>query len=169
MTQLDSAEFRLVSDKQQLADLVSRLSRGIDRGDREVIEACYAPDGYDDHGIMAGSGQEFAANVCAVAARSRFLFHNLGQSLFDVEGDEAFGETYVAFWMQRVQGTVEQTLSRYIDYCQRIDGQWLIKHRKVLIDWRGEISVCDVPPGTGYIVGRSDRLDASYLRFRQRE
>jgi hypothetical protein len=51
---------------------------------------------YDDHGGFKGSGSEFAEMICAPAGRAGQLnmHHLLGQSVFDVHGDEAWGETF---------------------------------------------------------------------------
>ena len=82
-------------DKCALTELVAALSAAVDRADKEAINACYAPQSYD-HGGFKGSGSEFAEMICAPTGRAQQLtmHHLLGQSIFDVHGDEAWGETF---------------------------------------------------------------------------
>src|SRR5690242_5893467 len=56
-----------VSDLQRLLDeraisrKVMEVSRGADRGDRELFEQAYWPDGTDEHSGFSGSAKEFVA------------------------------------------------------------------------------------------------------------
>jgi hypothetical protein len=59
----------------------------------------------------------------------------LGQSVFDVEGDEAWGETF--FVMHTVfGGRTACGFGRYVDYFRRIDARWKVVYRRV----------CPTPP-----------------------
>ena len=122
-------------DKLALTELVAVLSAAVDRADREGIVACYAEDSYDDHGVFKGSGREFAEMICAPSSRSgqMTMHHLLGQSVFDVEGDQAWGETF--FVMHAVVGGETACgFGCYIDYFRRIDGAWRIGYRRVVPD-----------------------------------
>src|SRR5579864_5731498 len=83
-------------DKLELGELVAVLSSAVDRGDRDRIVSCYAEDSYDDHGGFKGSGAAFADFVCGPGAM-RTMHHQLGQSVLEVDGDEAWGETFFVF------------------------------------------------------------------------
>ena len=146
-------------DKLELAELVAILSSAVDRGDVERITSCYAEDSYDDHGTFKGTGREFAEFVSAPGPMST-MHHLLGQSIFDVEGDEAWGETFYGF-----NGTAGATRvsghGRYADYFRRIDGSWKLVYRRVLPD--------AVPAGddsTAYSQPSRGRDDPSYDRRR---
>ena len=93
---MTTEEIRTWVDKSALTELVARLSAAVDRADRAAIIDCYAPQSYDDHGGFKGSGSEFAEMICAPAGRAEQLtmHHLLGQSVFDVDGDEGWGETF---------------------------------------------------------------------------
>jgi hypothetical protein len=123
---------RLWMDKSKLAELLAVLSSAVDRADRERIGACYAPDSYDDHGTFKGTGREFADFICDSDAMSS-MHHLLGQSVFDVRGDEAWGETFYVF--HGVAGSASvSAYGRYVDYFRRVDGRWKLSYRRVVPD-----------------------------------
>ena len=132
---MDNAEasgWQRWNDKLELAELVAILSSAADRGDVERIASCYAEDSYDDHGTFKGTGREFAEFVSAPRPMSA-MHHLLGQSVFDIDDDEAWGETFYVF-----NGTAGSTRvsghGRYADYFRRIDGSWKLVYRRVLPD-----------------------------------
>jgi hypothetical protein len=133
MTASDLLQARL--DKLALTELVAVLSAAVDRGDREAIIGCYAEESYDDHGAFKGSGREFTEMICAPSGpgRQMTMHHLLGQSVFDVEGDDAWGETF--FVMHAVTaGRTMASFGRYVDYFRRIDGRWKLVYRRVVPD-----------------------------------
>jgi hypothetical protein len=146
--------------KCELAELIAVLGAAVDRRDKEAIAACYTVDSYDDHGSFKGSGQEFAEFICAPSnpGAQMTMHHMLGQSVFDVEDDEAWGETY--FIMHAViGGATVSAFGRYVDYFRRIDGTWRVVYRRVVAD--------STFPGDdgGYWKSSSDRTDPRYDRL----
>jgi ketosteroid isomerase-like protein len=122
-------------DKCALTELVARLSAAVDRGDKDAIIDCYTADSYDDHGGFKGSGSQFAEMICAPSGRAEQLsmHHLLGQSVLEVRGDEAWGETF--FVMHTViGGDIAAGYGRYIDYFRRTDDAWKIAYRRVVPD-----------------------------------
>jgi ketosteroid isomerase-like protein len=119
-------------DKQELAELIAVLSSAVDRADRDRIASCYTEDSFDDHGTFKGTGAEFADFVCGPGPMTS-MHHLIGQSIFDVDGDEAWGETFYVF-----HGTVGARAvdghGRYIDYFRRVDGAWKLAYRRVVPD-----------------------------------
>lgn len=127
-----AAAAQVWTDKAELAELLAELSSAVDRADRERIAACYADDSYDDHGTFKGSGREFADFMGASGTMSS-MHHLLGQSVFDVQGDEAWGETFYVF--HGAAGTVPVLgHGRYVDYFRRIGGRWKLVYRRVVPD-----------------------------------
>jgi ketosteroid isomerase-like protein len=144
-----------------LTELVARLSAAVDRGDKKAIIDCYAEQSYDDHGAFKGSGPEFAEMICAPAGRAGQLamHHLLGQSVFDVEGDEAWGETFFVIHAL-VDGHIATGYGRYIDYFRRTDNTWKLAYRRVVPD----VTI----PGddaSQYWRPRRDRADPRYDRL----
>ncbi|WP_099023740.1 nuclear transport factor 2 family protein [Mycolicibacterium palauense] len=120
-------------DKQALTELVAVLSAAVDRADKQAILGCYAEPSYDDHGVFKGTGQEFAEFVCGPAAGTMVMHHLLGQSVFDVRGDEAWGETFFIFHSM-FGAHCQSAFGRYIDYFRRVGPDWKVAYRRVVPD-----------------------------------
>jgi hypothetical protein len=122
-------------DKCALTELVAKLSAAVDRADKDAIVDCYASDSFDDHGVFKGSGAEFAQMICASDGRAGQLtmHHLLGQSVFDIDDDQAWGETF--FVMHALVGDdIAVGYGRYIDYFRRTGGAWKLAYRRVVPD-----------------------------------
>jgi hypothetical protein len=149
-------------DKQELAELIAILSSAVDRADRDRIASCYTEDSFDDHGTFKGTGQEFADFVCRPGPMGS-MHHLIGQSIFDVDGDEAWGETFYIF-----HGTVGAAPvaghGRYVDSFRRLRGTWKLAYRRVVPD-----AVPDGDDADAYWRPSRDRADASYDRQRSSE
>jgi hypothetical protein len=154
-----AADAQVRIDKLQLAELLAVLSSAVDRGDRDRIASCYAESSFDDHGTFKGTGAQFA-DFMSRPGRMTSMHHLLGQSVFDVRGDEAWGETFYVF--NGTAGTAPVTgHGRYVDYFRRIDGAWKLVYRRVVPD--------AVPAGDdagAYWRARRDGDDPSYDRRR---
>jgi hypothetical protein len=132
MSDSTGAAVRIWADKAELAELLAVLSSAVDRADRERIAACYADDSYDDHGTFKGTGRQFADFIGDSGAMSA-MHHLLGQSIFDVQGDEAWGETFYVF--HGVAGPAQVVgHGRYVDYFRRMDRRWKLVYRRVVPD-----------------------------------
>jgi hypothetical protein len=146
-------------DKAAITELLAVLSAAVDRGDHDQIAACYAEPSYDDHGTFKGSGREFADFMCRDGAMDR-MHHLLGQSVFEVDGDEAWGETFFTF-QGEARGVAVSAFGRYVDYFTRVDGSWKLTYRRVVPD---QVPVGD--DASAYWVPHRDRSDPSYDRLR---
>jgi hypothetical protein len=61
------------------------------------------------------------------------MHHLLGQSVFDVDGDGAWGETFFVVHAV-IGGRTVTSYGRYIDYFRRVDGHWKLVYRRVVPD-----------------------------------
>lgn len=155
----DSADVGSWIDKNQLAELVAVLSSAVDRADHARIASCYAEESYDDHGVFKGTGREFADFICGPGSMAK-MHHLLGQSVFEVRGDEAWGETFFVFHGS-ARGTVVSGYGRYVDYFRKLDGNWKLTYRRVVPD--------ATPEGDdlgSYWSASRDRSDPVYDRLR---
>ncbi len=148
-------------DKSALTELVARLAAAADRADEAAIVDCYTEQSFDDHGAFKGSGREFAEMICAPAGRAQQLtmHHLLGQSVFDVEGDEAWGETFFVMHAL-IGGNLTVGYGRYIDYFQRLGGAWKVAYRRVVPD----VTIPGDDPGR-YWQPKRDNTDPRYDRL----
>jgi hypothetical protein len=148
-------------DKSALTELIATLSAAVDRADKDAIVACYTPQSYDDHGAFKGSGSEFAEMICAPDGRAEQLkmHHLLGQSVFDVDSDEAWGETFFVMHAL-ISGHTTASYGRYIDYFQRVGNAWKLAYRRVVPD----VTIPGDDPSQ-YWSSHRDRTDPRYDRL----
>ncbi len=151
--------------------------------DRDLIASCYTVDSQDHHGSFRGTGAEFADYICGdspIPKASKSMIHILGQMLFEVRADEAFGETaftlsmaiteedlFQPFNTAMASGNLFQEVGRYVDYFKRIDGQWLLHYRRVVIDWQGVIPGTNGDVPVGGVRSTRDRTDPVYDECRE--
>src|SRR3546814_2864784 len=73
----------------------SDLCFACDRGDEARMAAVYLDDSWDEHGVYAARGPDFARIMSqAVAEQTDSMFHLLGQSQIRVDGDVAGADSY---------------------------------------------------------------------------
>jgi hypothetical protein len=136
--------------RQEIADVLCRYCRGIDRLDLELVRSCYHPDAYDDHGTVRGSVDEFLAGAASFLPQFAATMHFLGNMLIEVDGAVARAETYAVAYhrLEPDEGSGKDDIwgLRYVDRFERRDGEWRIAHRVMTQEWR---RVEPVAPGRG--------------------
>jgi ketosteroid isomerase-like protein len=160
---ISDGQIQSLLDKQELTELVTRVSRAVDRCDEELLLSCYHPDAFDDHGTFKGNPKEFLAYLKrgTMIPTNGPVQHSLSNLLFEIDGDVAWGEIYVQSRMVNKGGKVDQGMARYIDRYERRDGDWRIAHRRVILE--------AARPGfdtSAFVAGSRDRNDPSYSRER---
>jgi len=156
-------EVQELLDKQALNDLLVRYCRGIDRLDKELVLSCFHDDAYDDHGDFKGPAKEFLDELWARSAgkATSFIEHKLSNVSLEIDGDTAYGESYLVMHQLR-DGQLIEGYGRFVDRFERRDGAWRIAHRRVVLEW--------ATPGRGYekaafVQGSRSRDDPSYERL----
>ena len=83
-------------DKQEIAELLTRYLRSVDRGDVDTLRACYLPGATEDHGgLFAGPAQDYVDSIAAALTHPRArTSHNMTNLLIDLDGDVATAESY---------------------------------------------------------------------------
>lgn len=87
--------------RQEIADVILRYARGVDRLDFDLVRSCYHPDAYDDHGSFAGGVEEFIAMCEQFLPKWTATQHFMGNMLIEVDGDVARAETYAVAYHRR--------------------------------------------------------------------
>jgi len=129
---------REVADRQAIAQVIYRLARGIDRRDKEVVDACFHDDATDDHGIFKGTAREFSEWVMVQLASYERTQHIIANQLIEIDGDMAACESYfhAHHVMNTLQGEINIVVAgRYLDRLERRGNVWKIAHRGVVYDW----------------------------------
>jgi len=133
-------------DHYEITQTLKQYCHGCDRADEERMSGVYLDDSWDDHGSVKAPGKEFTKLIMHdILTTTSSLYHMLGQSQINVNGDEAGAETYF-FAVSRSTGEdgvelCNQLGGRFVDKLQREDGRWRIKNRVVLRDWTISIPI----------------------------
>ncbi len=174
-----------MADRMAIQDVMYRWCRSVDRLDYDGIRSVFHPDGIDRHGPFNGTVEELIEWIRNRHRTIPFSMHAISNMLIEFAGpDLALVETYVRT-TQRYPAEAKESLaqltggqagaeghgadlftcSRYIDRFERRDGQWRIRLRTLVQDWKQVVAVpADAPkPLEGWRVGRRDSQDPIFL------
>jgi hypothetical protein len=131
-------------DKNEIAELLTRYMRAIDRGDIAALRACYAPGATEEHGGMySGPAQGYLDTIERALVNPRLVStHTISNVLIEVTGDAARSEHYVlALTRVKADGVVSDGLvaTRIVDDLARHEGRWAIARRRLRFDWAHDI------------------------------
>lgn len=126
-------------EKQAIAEVLHRYSRGIDRRDRAVLNSVYWPDAVDEHaGIFTGGPPELIDYLLNTVAGMRTM-HCISNILIDITADEsAISESYVfSYHVGTMDGDLKEFIGggRYLDTFEKRGAEWRIRKRTVVIDY----------------------------------
>jgi SnoaL-like domain len=154
-------------DHFEITRVLNEYCHGCDRMDESLMASVYAVDSWDDHGPNKCSGPQFAHKMMGImAATTNSVSHLQGQSLINVNGDEAGAETY---FLAVVRATgdegrelIKQLGGRYVDTFVRESGRWRIKKRTCVRDWSITLPLDqDWLEGQGFVEGQRSQHDPS--------
>lgn len=163
---MDAALARVVA-RQEIADVVARYARGIDRLDLDLVRSCYHPGARDDHGTFKGTVEDFVEWLPGQLARFESTMHFLGNHLveFDADPDVAHVETYCVAYHRLTERLGDSIAGvRYLDRFERRDGAWRIADRVVVVEWNRLDDIVALGFHADYTRGTRDRTDPVYSR-----
>lgn len=166
-------KLRALVDRQDIWQVILKYARGIDRLDREMVRSCYWDDAIDDHHAYVGNPDYFI-DVTFAEARSTSTVQHHGLSNFtcEIDGDDAYCETYYTFIGANIEPPHMLSMGRYVDHLQRRGGLWKYANRVTVIEKNfsltehpgdAHIRAGDISTGPLMLASR-DRNDLSYLR-----
>jgi hypothetical protein len=158
LDELNKAELRALLDKAQIHDVLMRYSRGVDRGDGELVTSCFHPDATLDYGRGPMSAAALAEGIAKMAATG--AMHFIGNEYVEVDGDTGYGETYFISYATVTDAGRAATRSRggrYLDRFERRDGPWKIARRLLVDEWSrlDELPAPPSAPPVGHVGLRS--------------
>ena len=163
------SRLEIMADKLECMELIARLAKGIDRCDADMVRACFHPDATDDHGAFKGAAEEFIEWVMPLLHSMKRTQHVIGQTLMEVNGDKAAGESYFLAHhnIETPDGEIFMIAAgRYLDTFERRDGTWKISHRHAIYDWNSTVPSTDNwdrdDPDNPGVYGIRGTDDASY-------
>src|ERR1700722_7495485 len=148
--EVNQAELRALLDKAQIHDALMRYSRGVDRGDGELVVSVFHPDATLDMGRGPMSAAALAEGITKMTATG--TMHFIGNEYVEVDGDAAYSETYFISYATitgQDQPATRSRGGRYLDRFERRDGQWKIARRLLVDEWSrlDDLPVPPAPPG----------------------
>ena len=138
--------------RESIRALLARYTMAGDRLRRDAFVAVFTHDAilesdgvpvqdafrYEGRAAIGGWLDRWRADATAAAPRASFVRHHLTTSLIELEGaDAARGRTY---WTAYTDIGADHG-GCYVDRFRRVDGEWLLAHRKVRLDWRAADSL----------------------------
>jgi ketosteroid isomerase-like protein len=132
-------EVRELLDKQAIHEVLMRYCRGVDRRDAELLRSTYWPDAWDNHGLFAGTRDQFVDWVIPFLQENFSVsIHKIGNELVEIRGDAAYSESYFTGYYELVHDGRPHTrmsCGRYVDRFERRQGEWRVARRTVVGDW----------------------------------
>jgi hypothetical protein len=125
-------------DREQIRECITRLARGEDRRNPQMISSSYWPDSTTDYGVFKGTFSDYLAWVVPGSDLIKNTQHVLGQSVIEIEAKDARAETHVISYHRVALGEEERDTcigGRYLDRLERRAGEWRISARAMLYDW----------------------------------
>ena len=125
-------------DKQTLYELSCRYMRGLDRTDAELLHSVFWEDAFCEYGFINSDAATFIEFAVTALTDHISNQHMIGNTLIEVEGDEAFGEVYFqAYHKVTAENGFEDLIvaGRYLDRYERRGGVWKMAYRSERVDW----------------------------------
>jgi hypothetical protein len=133
-------------DRQDIYDCIKRVSRAIDRFDRELFLSAYHADAVIDAGaLVAGPAEVYESGAALHDEGQSATVHHLTNHVCEIAGDLAHAETYFLYAGRNRDGGNWMAGGRYADRLERRDGVWRIAFRCTLLEWSGMVPESEVP------------------------
>ena len=125
-------------------DLFVRYTTALDAGEVDTIVGCFTEDGALESpvvGVHAGQAaiRAFAERFARFRERGSQLRHFISNLAVQVDGDTARATCYLLNVITKGGKTELMAPGRYDCKLAKVDGEWLFKHRLVVLD--GEVKL----------------------------
>ena len=160
----DQARLEAMADRQDIANLIYRYCRSMDRMDHEQGYAIWHEDGTADYGpdVFQGTGRGFVDWVCEAHKQLDAHSHQVTNVVIEVDGDRAASEAYCIATLRAHRDEKHTQLmvwNRYIDQWSKRNGRWGIDKRVTVIDFDEQREVTPIGQRSP---GSRDHSDPSY-------
>ena len=137
-------KLREMADRSEIWRVMQKYARGLDRLDNALARSCYWDDAIEDHGSYVGAPADFIqwADMTTLAFQS--TQHGILNHSCDLQGDDAYCESYYVFTSVAAQPPHLMSTGRYIDHFQKRAGktgqEWRIANRVCIIEAQYELN-----------------------------
>ena len=132
-------KLRELADREEIRQVMMRYARGLDRLDTELARSCYWDDAIEDHGSYVGKPDDFIAWANGTTRAFESTQHGILNHTCDLQGDDAYCETYYIFTSRATVAPHLMSTGRYVDHFQRRNGEWRIANRVCIIEAQYEL------------------------------
>lgn len=176
MHEPDASQLHVLLAESACRRLCHLYCRALDRLDEPLLRSLFHPDATHRHADFVGSSAEFCGYALEVVRGFAITQHLVGNTIIDVDGNVAHGETSFIAYHRAPAGVVGPFPAhdpardedcfvggRYIDGFERRDGHWRIAHRHGVHDWERWAPTDSrmleaIGPGGRGLQGRGDPL-----------
>jgi hypothetical protein len=165
------AKLREMIDRHEIWQVMQRYARGLDRFDIALVRSCYFDDCIEDHSQYVGRPDDFIDWANGIAAAYQSTQHAIMNHYCELDGDDAYAETYYHFTAVAADQQHFMSVGRYVDHFQRRNGEWRIANRVTIVEGTFDVAhwryahLQPPPYGPGEIFPASrDKTDVSYQR-----
>ncbi|VWX53169.1 nuclear transport factor 2 family protein [Novosphingobium sp. 9U] len=158
-------------DRHEIHQVLLRYARGLDRLDNELARSCYWDDAIEDHGHFVGTPDAFVTWADGTTLMFEATQHAVLNHVCDLQGGDAYCETYYHFSGVAAEGPHFMSTGRYVDHLQKRGGEWRIANRVTLVEGTYDVPRAEIAPhpSTAYkpeapCQASRDRNDVSYHR-----
>lgn len=130
-----------MADREAIRDCLARYSRGVDRGDTDLLRSVYWPGAMDYHTGFTGTAEEFIEWALPRLMEMEQNVHMTGNVFMRIDGNKAEVESYL--WSVSVSPVGDKprqvmVSGRYLDKFEKRGDEWRIAERTVVHDWFNE-------------------------------
>jgi hypothetical protein len=129
---------RWLRDRTLLEDLYSRYAYGVDSVDMELVRSVFHPECVIVGTMEEGTLDEYLEGLEAGLLMYDATMHFKGNQYVELDGDQAFVETWVIGYHMEAPGSPIDHLTlalRYKDDVVRVDHEWKIVRREAVRQW----------------------------------
>lgn len=141
--------------RSEIADVLAIHSRGVDRGDANLLAAAYHADASVDYGFFSGPASELVQMLASAQKTAPPTHHRTSVGWVRCRNGTAVAESYVVAYVEE-PGIQRLVFGRYLDRFVRKDGAWRIAHRQYVLDAninrRGDAIRADPPVQSAHFV-----------------
>jgi hypothetical protein len=170
MTMDRQARIDAMLDKQDIYECLVRISRGSDRGDKQLFLSAFHDDAVVAAGPFVGGPSELYDWSAELQVKNyTATFHKLHQQSCDLDGDTAHAEAYYLYVACMATGINLIAGGRYIDRFEKRGGVWGLVTRNNFVEWTSTLPALGNPLGAIADLElnglpASNRSDPSYTR-----
>jgi len=132
-------DIKTISDRMEIADLISRYNVAADVDDFDTWVACFVEDGvfngaFSRYRVRADL-DAYKADVARIATNWPNLRHYVTNIQTEIDGDSGRAHSFLLMTSVRPGDAVQNVMSgTYTDQLRRVNGEWRFVSRTVAVD-----------------------------------